>query len=110
MVNFIALMFAVFLFLISDLGYANEFIAQQLNRITHKHVSYVGNPKLMNNVMGDIKILFPSLKLFFKITLEMEELKKLKIYALLQQENLMQIKCKKKEDIVFIHVLKNIFG
>ena len=45
----------------SDNGYANLFIAEQLNRVTKKYVSYVGNPKLMNNVMAEIKIFIPSL-------------------------------------------------
>lgn len=40
----------------------NKFIAESLNRIAWKHVSRVGNPKLMNNVMGDIKIILPSKK------------------------------------------------
>lgn len=46
--------------LISSDGHANECIAAMLNAVTHKHVSYVGNPKLMNGVMGNIKISFPS--------------------------------------------------
>ena len=33
-----------------------------LNRITKKYVSYVGNPKLMNNVMAIIKIYFPCIE------------------------------------------------
>ena len=44
----------------SDKGYANECIAQILNSVTKKYVSYVGNPKLMNNTMGSIKIFVPS--------------------------------------------------
>ena len=44
----------------SDKGYANECIAQILNSVTKKYVSYVGNPKLMNNTMGSIKINIPS--------------------------------------------------
>jgi type I restriction enzyme S subunit len=39
---------------------ANACIAELLNRITHKYVSYVGNPKLMNNIMAGIKTFFPS--------------------------------------------------
>ena len=46
----------------SNRGYANKTIAELLNRITHKYVSYVGNPKLMNNVMGSISINIPSVK------------------------------------------------
>ena len=39
---------------------ANKCIADMLNLITHRYVSYVGNPKLMNNVMSEIKISTPS--------------------------------------------------
>ena len=46
--------------LLSDKGYANQCIAAILNRVTRKYVSYVGNPKLMNNVMAEIKILVPN--------------------------------------------------
>ena len=40
--------------------FTNELFAELLNYETPKHVSYVGNPKLMNNVMADIKIKIPS--------------------------------------------------
>ena len=40
-------------------GYSNLFIAEILNSISRKHVSYVGNPKLMNNVMAEILINIP---------------------------------------------------
>ncbi len=43
----------------SEDGYANPCLAEILNRNTRKYVSYVGNPKLMNNVMGIIKITVP---------------------------------------------------
>jgi type I restriction enzyme S subunit len=43
----------------SDKGYANVFIAEILNSISRKYVSYVGNPKLMNNVMAEISISIP---------------------------------------------------
>ncbi|RDK85453.1 restriction endonuclease subunit S [Marinirhabdus gelatinilytica] len=45
--------------LLSTDGYANSCIAQLLNKVTHRYVSYVGNPKLMNNVMAGVKIEFP---------------------------------------------------
>ena len=45
--------------LLSEKGYANQMIAELLNTITKKHVSYVGNPKLMNNVMANIKVVIP---------------------------------------------------
>lgn len=45
--------------LLSDEGYANHCIAALLNSVTRDHVSYVGNPKLMNGVMAKIVIPFP---------------------------------------------------
>lgn len=45
----------------------NEFnlyyIATILNKVTKKYVSYVGNPKLMNNVFGQIIINLPDIKI-----------------------------------------------
>jgi type I restriction enzyme S subunit len=46
--------------LISDKGYANACIAAILDSISRKYVSYVGNPKLMNNIMAKIPIYIPS--------------------------------------------------
>lgn len=46
--------------LISKDGHANAGIAALLNSVTRSHVSYVGNPKLMNGVMAGIEIPFPS--------------------------------------------------
>ena len=43
-------------------GFANEFIKEILEKETPKHVSYIGNPKLMNGVIGDIKIRIPLLE------------------------------------------------
>ncbi|MHB8921707.1 MAG: restriction endonuclease subunit S [Halothiobacillus sp.] len=40
--------------------HANACIAAIINSVSKSHVSYVGNPKLMNGVMGKIKIPFPS--------------------------------------------------
>lgn len=45
--------------LLSNDGYANKMVAEALNIIAWKHVSKVGNPKLMNNVMGEITIMLP---------------------------------------------------
>ena len=42
-------------------GYANNCIKELLQKVTPKHVSYVGNPKLMNGVMGQIIIKVPCL-------------------------------------------------
>ena len=44
----------------SDKGYANLCVAEKLNSISRRYVSYVGNPKLMNNVMANIKVILPS--------------------------------------------------
>ncbi len=46
--------------LLSNKGYANQAVAEILNRVAYKHVLKVGNPKLMNNVMADIVIHIPS--------------------------------------------------
>lgn len=40
---------------------ANVCTATAIDLVTKKYVSYVGNPKLMNNIMADIKIYLPSL-------------------------------------------------
>lgn len=48
--------------LVNNQGQANPCIAALLNTVTHKHVSYVGNPKLMNGVMSKIVIPFPTLE------------------------------------------------
>jgi type I restriction enzyme S subunit len=45
--------------LISNKGFTNQCIAEILNMNTKKYVSYTGNPKLMNNVIADIKIYIP---------------------------------------------------
>ena len=47
--------------LLNSQGSANAFVAALLNSVTRKYVSYVGNPKLMNGVMSEIVIPFPSL-------------------------------------------------
>jgi restriction endonuclease S subunit len=46
--------------LINKEGYANACVAALLNGVTRSHVSYVGNPKLMNGVMAKIEIPLPS--------------------------------------------------
>lgn len=46
--------------LLSNEGYANLCVSEILNMVSRKHVSYVGNPKLMNNVMAMISIVLPS--------------------------------------------------
>ncbi|MGX3045076.1 restriction endonuclease subunit S [Helicobacter sp. T3_23-1056] len=47
--------------LINKNGYANKCVAEIINAISKKYVSYVGNAKLMNNVMSGIKIKLPTL-------------------------------------------------
>ena len=48
--------------LLCDKGNGNTYIAEKLNSVTKRYVSYVGNPKLMNNVMAEIYIDFPSIQ------------------------------------------------
>ena len=46
--------------LLSENGNANECVAEILNLVAWKYVSHVGNPKLMNIVMSEIKINIPA--------------------------------------------------
>lgn len=48
--------------LLNETGFANQCIAEYLNSVTFKYVSYVGNPKLMNNIMAEIPIIIPCLE------------------------------------------------
>lgn len=45
--------------LITNKEKASTMFSYALGRITKKNVSYVGNPKLMNNVMAKIEVLYP---------------------------------------------------
>lgn len=45
----------------SQEGYANLCMAEIINKETPKYVSYVGNPKLMSNVVSKISIILPPL-------------------------------------------------
>lgn len=45
--------------LLSNKVMASQMIAEALNNVAKRYVSYVGNPKLMNNVMSDIEIQIP---------------------------------------------------
>lgn len=77
--------------LLSNEVKANQMIAEALNSVAKGYVSYVGNPKLMNNVMADIAIQIPTqaeereqLSSFFAkldnlITLHQSKLEKLKM-------------------------------
>ena len=76
--------------LLSNEVTANQMIAEALNNVAKGYVSYVGNPKLMNNVMADIEIMIPTqteerekLSVLFRnldnlITLHQRQLEKLK--------------------------------
>ena len=46
--------------LLSDKVEASKTVAEVLNNVAKRYVSYVGNPKLMNNVMADIQITIPT--------------------------------------------------
>ena len=48
--------------LLSDKIETSKVIAEALNNVAKRYVSYVGNPKLMNNVMADIQIAVPTSK------------------------------------------------
>ena len=54
--------------LISEDGFANECTSNLINSISKRYVSYVGNPKLMNGVMAEIKLSFPSIREQLKIS------------------------------------------
>ncbi len=45
--------------LLNDSGFANRCVSEAFARVSRKYVSYVGNPKLMNNVVKDIDVLIP---------------------------------------------------
>ena len=45
--------------LLTDSVKASPAVAEALNNVAKRYVSYVGNPKLMNNVMADIEIHIP---------------------------------------------------
>ena len=46
--------------LLGDKVTPNQMLAEAINNVAKDHVSYVGNPKLMNNVMAEIYIWLPS--------------------------------------------------
>ena len=55
--------------LLSDKVYTNKAISEIINKIAWKHVSKVGNPKLMNNIMSEITIMIPSIEELNKISI-----------------------------------------
>ena len=60
--------------LLSDKGFANKAISEIINKIAWKHVSKVGNPKLMNNVMSEITVTIPFVEEQNKLSLLFEQL------------------------------------
>ena len=91
--------------LLNNDGYANSFVAELLNSVSHKYVSYVGNPKLMNNVMGEIELSIPIVKEQLQIAnfiiilnnkIQLEEQKLESFYQ--QKQAFMQQKKKKKKE------------
>lgn len=87
--------------LISDAGYANYCISEMLNLITFRYVSYVGNPKLMNNVMGEIKLFMPSVREQNEISIFLSLIDK-KIEAEVQKTELYHEQKKGFMQIMFI--------
>ena len=59
----------------------DKVIAELLNRVTGKYVARIGNPKLMNNTMSEIKITIPNsaLRIFYSDLLEKTESSILKL-------------------------------
>lgn len=86
--------------LINKNGYTNQCIAELLNSVTKKFVSYVGNPKLMNGVMSNIKLNFPSVPEQQKIALTLSAIDK---KTELETEHLEKLKTQKQ------YFLQNLF-
>ncbi|MCM0451313.1 restriction endonuclease subunit S [Staphylococcus aureus] len=62
--------------LINEKGNSNLCMSEMLNSIAFKHVSKVGNPKLMNNVMAMVKLNFPCIEEQLKIARFIEAVEK----------------------------------
>ncbi|HCG2310212.1 TPA: restriction endonuclease subunit S [Staphylococcus aureus] len=62
--------------LINEKGNSNLCMSEMLNSIAFKHVSKVGNPKLMNNVMAMVKLNFPCIEEQLKIARLIEAVEK----------------------------------
>ena len=60
----------------NNIKYTNQLVADLLNYETPKHVSYVGNPKLMNNVIAEIEINLPNLEVQKELSLILETIDK----------------------------------
>ena len=86
--------------LLGDKVTPNQMLAEAINNVAKSYVSYVGNPKLMNNVMAEICIWLPSedterkaissfvYSLDYLITLHQRKLEKFKIIKKSMLENL----------------------
>ena len=81
-------------------GFANRCIAEILGRVSKRYVSYVGNPKLMNNVMSEIKIWIPSVLEQRKI----DDLISVLYFRIIKQRSLIECLKKYKRGAV-IHIL-----
>ena len=73
-------------------NYINEMVAELLNLETPKYVSYVGNPKLMNNVMADIRIELPNLNIQNKIATNLKLLNNKIVLENTRLDKLQQLK------------------
>jgi type I restriction enzyme S subunit len=79
--------------LINKRGNANDCIASLINSVSKNHVSYVGNPKLMNGVMSKIIVPFPSIKEQQKIAFFLSSIDEL---ITVQSQKLEALKAHKK--------------
>ena len=111
--------------LLNEDGNANRCVAEILGSVSKKYVSYVGNPKLMNNVMSEIRIHIPSLheqkkidsfiaSLDHRITKQRELIEHLKKYKRGVSEQLFeQIKSKSTQHVfssIFVLLQNNTFS
>ncbi len=79
----------------------NLCMAYLINKITKYHVSYVGNPKLMNNVMGNITLLVPSSN-------EQEKISNVILHTKINiDENIKEIDCLKVIKNKYLQLLFN---
>lgn len=72
--------------------YVDELTAELLNYETPKHVSYVGNPKLMNNVMANITISLPNKNESKNISYILEKINKKINYEYIRTNKLIALK------------------
>lgn len=84
--------------LLTDSVKASPAVAEALNNVAKSYVSYVGNPKLMNNVMADIEIYIP-----FAQT---EQEKISQVFTTL--DNLITLHQRKQKDLFFLILSKKL--